>query len=89
MERSVEEFRLDGPIGPAPQDAAVGEAQSDGPVLLSQQFRHEDIQGICANPLREEPSTMAIATVKRLGVVGLVACAVGSGLLRWWRSLHG
>jgi len=49
----------------------------------------EDIQGICANPLRDEPAPVIVGAVKRFGVVGLVACALGAGLARWWKSLAG
>jgi hypothetical protein len=34
------------------------------------------------HPLREEPTSIVIAAVKRVGLVGLVACAIFAGLAR-------
>lgn len=91
MERSVEEYLLDEPIGtPYDSDTASGrlsavaspDAQAD-----SCRLQPEDIQGICANPLRDEPHPAAVSAVRHFGVVGLVACALGAGLARWWKSL--
>jgi hypothetical protein len=53
----------------------------------SGKLQPEDIQGICANPLADEPHPAIVSAVKRFGVVGLVACALGTGLMRWWKSL--
>jgi hypothetical protein len=35
-----------------------------------------------SHPLREEPTAIVIAVVKRAGLVGLVACALLAGLAR-------
>ena len=37
---------------------------------------------VCGNPLRDEPEPVVIAAVKRFGLVGLAACAVGAWLGR-------
>ncbi len=95
MARSAEEFRLDEPIDPAPEQAKSSGVDADGDVTVSrppvqrtrsEPFRREDIQGICVNPLRDEPSTAVITAVRRFGIVGLVTYAIASGLSRWWRS---
>jgi hypothetical protein len=95
VERSVEEYSLDEPIGvPLRSAPAVDElvvvklvetAYPDSPD--SEALQPEDIQGICANPLADEPHPAIIGAVQRFGVVGLVACALGTGLMRWWKSL--
>ena len=91
VERSVEEYSLDEPIGtPYGNETAAGglsaaaspDAQTD-----SCRLQPEDIQGICANPLRDEPHPAAVSAVRHFGLVGLVAYALGAGLARWWRSL--
>jgi len=84
LERSVEEYSLDEPIGPS-RGEAVGHMHSAG-TARPEAFSREDLQGICANPLREEPHPVTVATVKRFGLVGLVGCAIGAAFLRWWRS---
>ena len=43
--------------------------------------------GLCANPLHDEPDPVVVEAVRRFGLVGLVTCAVGTGLLRWWHSM--
>jgi hypothetical protein len=53
----------------------------------SGKLQPDDIEGICANPLADEPHPTIVSAVKRFGVVGLVACALGTGLMRWWKSL--
>ena len=86
MERSVEKYSLHEPIGAPQAGEARAAAPSDGASPGERRFRHEDIEGICANPLRDEPHPAVVSAVKRFGLVGLVACAVGAGLLRWWKS---
>jgi hypothetical protein len=90
VERSVEEYSLDEPIGaPHGNETAAGrlsEVASPGARIDSCRLQPEDIQGICANPLRDEPHPAVIGAVKHFGVVGLVACAIGAGLARWWKS---
>jgi hypothetical protein len=92
VERSVvEAYPLDAPIGaPHRKEAAAGSLSDTGNPGLRPDFgglRPEDIQGIRANPLADEPHPTIVHAVKRFGVVGLVACALGTGLMRWWRSL--
>ena len=90
MERSAEEYSLDEPIGTPHSDAVAAAKLSDMADACSrpdsQRLQPEDIQGICANPLRDEPEAIVVGAVKRFGLVGLVACALGAGLSRWWKS---
>ena len=37
---------------------------------------------VCGNPLRDEPEPAVVAAVRRFGLVGLAACAVGAWLGR-------
>ena len=100
VERSVAEYSIHEPIdAPHGNEAAarmVSEAVDPDsltdcrPDLRpdSGQWQPEDLQGICANPFTaDEPHPAVVSTVKRFGVVGLVACALATGLTRWWRSL--
>ncbi|MFL6603139.1 MAG: hypothetical protein ACJ8R9_17665 [Steroidobacteraceae bacterium] len=100
MERSVEEYSLHEPFG-VPHDhesdtgslseAAHPELPPDCPADLRPQSGHwqpEDLPAIRANPFTaDEPHPAVVTTVKRFGVVGLVVCALGAGLTRWWKSL--
>lgn len=86
VERSAEEFSLDEPIAAAHGNPAVAAALADNAGAAERAFRREDIEGICANPLRDAPNPVLVAAVRRFGLVGLVTCAVGTGLLRWWHS---
>ena len=90
MERSVEEYSLDEPIGTPQGDGTAADrlsAQVSHDALPdSRRWQPEDIQGICANPLRDEPHPAIVSAVRHFGVVGLVACALGAALTRWWRS---
>lgn len=86
VERSAE-FSLDEPIDASQGNEAVAGALSDGAKPGRRPFRHEDIEGLRVNPLRDEPHPLVIGAVTRFGLVGLVTCAVGTGLLRWWHSL--
>lgn len=90
VERSVEEYSLDEPIGtPEGNETASAQPSAQGsPDALpdSCRLQPEDIQGICANPLRDEPHPAIVSAVKHFGVVGLVACALGAALARWWKS---
>jgi hypothetical protein len=76
VEQSVEEYAINQPIGATHEDAP----------RYSDELRHADIEGICANPLRDEPHPLMVAAVRRFGVVGLVAGAVGTAVLRWWKG---
>jgi hypothetical protein len=87
VERSAEEFSLDEPIDAAHGNEAVAGALCDGASPDEHAFRRGDIEGICANPLRDEPNPVVVGAVRRFGLVGLVTCAVGTGLLRWWHSV--
>ena len=87
VEQSVEEFSLNEPIDASHMNEAVAGALSDSATTAEKPFRREDIEGICANPLREEPHPLLVEAVRRFGLVGLVTCAVGTGLLRWLQSL--
>jgi hypothetical protein len=95
VERSAEEYSLDDPIGvPLRSASTVDElvvvklVETTYPHTLpdSEKLQPEDIQGICANPLADEPHPAIVGAVQRFGVVGLVACALGTGLMRWWNS---
>jgi hypothetical protein len=95
VERSVEEYSLVEPIGaPHSREAAAGRLSETGhadslphPRPDAQRLQPEDIQGICANPLADEPHPAIVGAVKRFGIVGLVACAIGVGFMRWCKSL--
>jgi hypothetical protein len=87
VERSAEECTLDAPIDASHGNEAVTDALSDNASTGGRPFLREDIEAICANPLRDEPHPVVVGAVKRFGLVGLVTCAVGTGLLRWWQSL--
>ena len=95
MGRSAEEYSLVEPIGaPHSKEAAAGRlSETAHPDSLPdprpdrQRLQPEDIQGICANPLADEPHPAIVGAVKHFGIVGLVACAVGAGFIRWCKSL--
>jgi hypothetical protein len=88
VERSAQEFSLDGPIGTSPGHAHAGDAGPDTAADTAERpYIHEESGTVCTNPFRDEPSPVVIGTVKRLGLVGLVTCAVGAGMARWWNSL--
>lgn len=38
------------------------------------------------NPLHDEPSARTVKAVCKLGLFGLVVCALWAGLVRWWLS---
>jgi hypothetical protein len=87
VEQSANEFSLDEPIDASHENEAVAGALSDGAKPCRRPFRREDIEGLRVNPLRDEPHPLVIGAVTRFGLVGLMTCAVGTGLLRWWHSL--
>jgi len=74
VDRSIYEYSIDEPMA-APQ--GIG---ADADTLP------EPMGTGSAHPLRQEPSAVAIGTVKRFGVVGLVACALSSAVARCWRT---
>jgi hypothetical protein len=87
VERSVEEFALDGPIGTSHADEHADDAAAGSPDTAERSYIHAKNAPVCTNPFRDEPSPVAIGTVKRLGLVGLVGYAIGTGIARWWHSL--
>jgi len=86
VERSAEEFSLDGPIGASHGERAA-DAAAGGADTAERPYIPEGTGTVCTNPFRDEPSPVAVGAVKRLGLVGLVGYAVGSGIARWWNSL--
>ena len=76
VEGSAEEYALDDPI-----DAQHG-SEADADAV------HEPGRAECLNPFRDEPSPTVVHAVQHFGVVGLVGCALGSGVLRWVKSLY-
>lgn len=87
MERSVEEYSLDEPIDDVHRHDVTADARSDRATVKPERFQGAGVQGICVNPLREEPEAAVIGAVTRFGVVGLVACALGAALVRLVRRL--
>jgi hypothetical protein len=87
VERSVEEYPLDEPIGAAHQQMAPAAVLQDCADAGSYRLQHSDIGRIRANPLSEEPHPTLVATVRRFGITGLIAGALGTALLRWWRAV--
>ena len=87
VERSAEEYSLDEPIGGSHVHERAADATPDTADTAERPFIHEETGTVCTNPLRDEPSPIAIGTVKRFGLVGLVTVAVGAGIARWWNSL--
>ena len=87
VERSVEEFSLDEPIGPSPGREIAHAAAPDLADTRETSFIREETGTVCTNPLRGEPSPVAIGAVKRFGLVGLMTYAVSAGIARWWNSL--
>jgi hypothetical protein len=87
VERSVGEYSLDELTGAEHDEDARADTLSDSTCSQAPDMRPADLENICANPLREEPHPAIVGAVKRFGAVGLVAGALGTGLLRWWKSL--
>ena len=83
-EPSAEEFSLHEPMEETHAEGAARDADTDA---AERPFIHEKTGTVCTNPLRDEPSPMAVGAVKRFGLVGLVTVAVGAGIARWWSSL--
>lgn len=79
VEDSLEEYslpeRINAPLG---REAEAGDPAEPASVASPASL----------NPLSDEPSEATIRAVQRFGVVGLVTCALGSGVLRWWKSLY-
>jgi hypothetical protein len=88
VERSAEEYSLDEPIrGSHVHERAADAAAPDNADTAERVFIHDKSGVVCTNPLRDEPSPIAVGAVKRFGLVGLVTVAVGAGIARWWNSL--
>ena len=87
VERSIEEYSLHETVEAANCGEAVAGTVSEAAGPVSRGLQPQDIAGICANPLSEEPHPAVVRAVTRFGIVGLMACALGAGFTRWWRSL--
>jgi len=70
-------------IGTSASTAVALEAHGE----IAGGLRSADVERICVNPLRDEPSPAAIGAVKRFGLVGLIACALAAACHRWWKSV--
>src|ERR1700760_2763019 len=86
VERSAEQFSLDAPIDAADAHGGSADRAAETSEIPERPFVDEQTGVVCTNPLRDEPSALAVGTVKRFGLVGLVTVAVGSGIARWWNS---
>jgi hypothetical protein len=87
VERSAEEYSLDEPIGGSHVHEHAADVAADSADTAERPFSDEETGTVCTNPLRDEPSPIAVGAVKRLGLVGLVTVAVGAGIARWWNSI--
>jgi hypothetical protein len=83
VNRSIQEFSLDKPIDAlhGTDSVARGKAPAVARVL-----RRDELEAMYANPLRDEPQPAVVGAVKRFGLLGLVTCAMTTGLVRWWHS---
>jgi hypothetical protein len=86
VERSAEQFSLDEPIGASHGHDSTADADAQTAEITERPFIDRKTGAVCTNPLREEPSPLAVGAVKRFGLVGLVGVAVGAGIARWWNS---
>jgi hypothetical protein len=84
--RSAEQFALDEPIGNARGLGSTAHADTETAENTERRYIGRDTGTVCTNPLRDEPSPLAVGAVKRFGLVGLVSVAVGAGIARWWNS---
>ena len=84
VDRAAEEISLDEPIDAHLQHEVGAEAPADN--FPAGGLARRDLERICANPLRDEPHPLEIGTVRRFGLVGLIACALWAPVVRWWRS---
>ena len=87
VERSVEQFSLDEPIGAAHGHESTSETRAETRENPARPFIDRDGGVVCTNPLRDEPNALAVGAVKRFGLVGLMSVAVGTGIARWWNSV--
>jgi hypothetical protein len=86
VERSVEQFSLDEPIGDSHERENDADRSADSAETAEQPFLRDATGALCTNPLRDAPDPVVVGAVKRFGVVGLVTVAVGTGIARWWNS---
>jgi hypothetical protein len=84
--RSAEQFALDEPIGTSHRRDSTADAVTETAENTERPFIDQETGAVCTNPLRDEPSPLAVGAVKRFGLVGLVSIAVGTGIARWWNS---
>jgi len=87
VERSAETFSLDEPIGTSHGHERAVDAGSDTTDTAERRYIPDENGSVCTNPFRDEPSPITVGAVRRFGLVGLVTCAVGAGIARWWNSL--
>lgn len=86
VERSAEHFLLDEPMGASHGHESVAYDVAQTRENAERPFIDQETGVVCTNPLRDEPSPLAVGAVKRFGLVGLVSVAVGTGIARWWNS---
>lgn len=86
LEHSAAKFSLDEPIGASHGHDSTADAGAQTAENTERPFIDEQTGAVCTNPLRDEPSPLAVGAVKRFGLVGLVSVAVGAGIARWWNS---
>jgi hypothetical protein len=98
VERAAEELTLDEPVVARHKhektvdwrSGVTGPAHGfQGDVIQGRGVEAQAIEGICANPLRDEPDPAIVRAVQRFGLVGLVACALWAAAARWWKSPAG
>ena len=65
--------------------ANLGQDIATAPAVAAMEVAREaamEAARVCGNPLRDEPEPAVVAAVRRFGLVGLAACAVGAWLGR-------
>jgi hypothetical protein len=87
VERLAEDYSLEQPIRDSRAHGHAADATDDSTESTENGFINEETGAVCSNPFRDEPSPIAVGTVKRFGLVGLVTVAVSTGIARWWNSL--
>jgi len=90
VERAAEEISLEELID-ADHQHEVGAATSLDSYppheLPNRDLAPRNLEGICVNPLRDEPTALEVGAVKRFGLVGLIGCALWAAVVRGWKSL--
>jgi hypothetical protein len=84
--RSAEQFALDEPFRASRGFDSTAHAVTETAEKTERRFIDQETGAVGTNPLRDEPSPLAVGAVKRFGLVGLVSVAVGTGIARWWNS---